>query len=200
LNIVKVLDHYNFQHERIKLNNGEIILVTEYSKNDIYVIGYEEYPQIEDAQEWIDQLSDDTVEEYFSKYNINIWDEVGPGFIVYHGTNKDNVNDILKNGIEARNMSRGISNRGTGNAVFTSQNPEIAYNAYDKVFLIDMGAIKEDSYTPMLSRETALEDSKNRDQLASLISFQKYIRNEYSSEGFDEETIIIHQFIVSGNP
>jgi len=203
--IEKIIDHYGFQRDRIMFNNGTNIVVVFIENNEkqrfsnfsaykTYVIENPPYATMKEAQEWIDDIPDMYLHEFAGNGNdeIDKWDQINLNQKVYHGTYKEKVDDILKNGLQAKNESRGISNRSMGSAVFTSSDPETAYNSYPYVFEINIGQMKADGYMPRISGETPLEDSELRSAIAHKIGFEEYMPDEYTSEGYDYETIAIY--------
>jgi len=203
--IIRILYHHGMNFDDIQLANGEKILVVEgkeiknkynfRAEKPLYVIDNFSYPQMIEAQEWIDNIDERNLDEMIGLKETDPWDDIPFGHVVYHGTYKEKVTDILKNGLEPRNDSRGLSNRSMGSSIFTSADYETASYAYDEVFEINMGQMKSDGYMPPISGEHPLEESQKRSSLAHKIGFDNYISNEYSSEGYSEDTIAIYGHI-----
>lgn len=201
--IDRILTHHRMNHEMVELGDGSEIMIAESSEKvpnrygygssvRVYVIDDTDMPDLKEAHEWIDTMPEHQVDAYLNWEDTDPWDGIPAGYVVYHGTYADRVDDILKHGLEARSESRGINNRGMGAAVFTSADPETPLLHYDKVIAIHMGKMKEDGYTPAISGETPLEESQKRASLAHMIGLKDYIAEEYSSEGYAEDTIAIY--------
>jgi hypothetical protein len=164
-----------------------------YGKNGASVIDFASQDII-DATEWINSISEMYLEEYVTALDANegFWSGVGPGYKLYHGTHEEHINDILNKGIEARDVTRGTSNRNTGSAVFMSPDPETARSYYDKVVEIDIGQMKADGYMPQAGGEEPLEEGELRNALASKIGLDDYYWEIDSSDGLDPGTVIFH--------
>ena len=143
----------------------------------MYVVDIEDGTMI-DPQEWIDNIGELHLDEYFKIPEENFWDGVGKGETVFHGTNEENSEIIEKEGLKARNVTRGLSNRGTGNAIFTSPTYEKASYYYDVVWEIDLGDMKQDGYMPPASGEEPLQESEHRAAIANLIGYDGYIKED----------------------
>lgn len=118
------------------------------------------------------------------------WSGVTEGFKVYHGTYEDRVADIQAHGLEARDETRGINNRGTGAAVFASLAIEAAEEYYPHVFAIDLGAMKAAEYMPRIGMETPIEEYQIRQSLAAGIGEDDY--HEDVEQGLAEDTVVIY--------
>lgn len=192
----KIAKYYGYNYDRIKLEDDSEIL-TIFKGKEFYIIEDEGFITLENAQEWIDNLTDWQVENYvipedYQLENDNIWKQISGDFFVYHGTYEDKVDNINKNGIKAKSESRGISNRDIGDAVFVSEDADVAFEHYPRVFQINIGKMKQDGYMPRISRETPLERSEIRQSLANKIGFYDYREEEYYSEGYDYGTMVIY--------
>ena len=148
---------------------------------------------ISEAHEWLsDQVIYGRVEDYITSkdFNKEFWDEIDNDFFVYHGTSEERLNNILKNGLQPRDETRGIANRSTGAGVFTSSEPETPQNYYDIVLEINIGLMKRDEYMPNVSMEEPLQEAIAEEALASLIGIKDYYAER--EQGLDEGTIIFY--------
>jgi len=141
---------------------------------DDYVIewdGVSGDAKIEEKNDWMYSIDPD---EYFPRkdtvFSNDFWS--GPCEL-YHETSEDHVDDILEHGIECRNETRGLSNRGVGCAVFTTSNYEGLRGSYgDFVFKIDTEAMKNDGYTPFVKQEPPVVKAENREAIAHHIGLE----------------------------
>ena len=88
------------------------------------------------------------------------------------------------------NKTRGISNRSTGAAVFTSDVPPIA--GYEVVLEIDIGQMKADGKQLSVSKEEPLEEEDAKEALAHKLGIENYYGESYSSDGLDHGTVIFY--------
>jgi len=119
-----------------------------------------------DARDALDQLTSDireNVEEYDSDIIQEIYD-ANPADLeeafpvldspyfgdpatfrgnVYHQTPKENIQGIIDEGIGARNLTRGINNRGTGASVFAAAEPDESGTYGDHTVEINVGALRD---------------------------------------------------------
>ena len=172
---------------QITLPNGETLYVTD----DDVITGVEDgYPSIESKENW---LADADVDKYYpnveQRWNDEFWESPSP---LYHATPKENVANILKHGLQARNQTRGLSNRAVGSAVFTtSESEETAQGSYgDTVFEIDMEAMAQLPDRPFVSQEPPILEAELREALARLMGFEDYY-DEPSSD-ISPYTVIIY--------
>jgi len=125
---------------------------------------------VQDAKQWIYDTDVDsifpTAEEDF---NRDFWERPAP---LYHATTRENAARILREGLARRNATRGIANRGTGPAVFTTLDREEAEDgAYgDVVFTIDTRAMKRAGFMPFVAEEEPIRKYSARQALASMLS------------------------------
>ena len=151
-----------------------------------------------EAYEWIsDQVIYGRVENYITlqDFNKEFWDDVSNDFHVYHGTNEDRVDDITREGLQARDETRGIANRSTGAGVFTSSEPDTPSNYYDIVLQIDVGQMKKDGYMPDVSMEEPIQEKIAIEALANMIGLDNY--EAELEDGYDYGTVIFYGNIPS---
>lgn len=108
--------------------------------------------------EWICGM----IESYNIGSNLKLLDFVDVKIyypdIVYHGTVEENVEGILKEGLRCSNVTRGISNRWVGSAIFTSSEIEGVSSYGDYIFEINLGKMKRDGLNFEVSKEPDIEE------------------------------------------
>jgi hypothetical protein len=152
------------------------------------------YPSIKKADDWMwDIINSSNIWQYVGEIDFSkeFWDEVGEGTNYYHGTTRENLDSILKEGLSPRNEARGISNRGVGVSVFLSEDYETAAygGGYDVVLEVNIGAMKQAGYMPQVSLEPDIEEHKYVGSLADKIGLNDFIYDVEGGMGFD--TIIL---------
>jgi hypothetical protein len=119
---------------------------------------------------------------------------------LYHCTSPENVPLIQQDGIKAKNETRGLTNRGTNAAIFTTMEWEEVSSLQSSygsaVFEINTKLMKADGFMPEVSKEPEWE----RAHKLSFV-FQKLGEPENrtyperfvdSSDGVSDYTVIIH--------
>lgn len=156
-------------------------------------------PFVYDAEQWIysstgqhivNRISD-KLEERFNKM---FWERPEA---LYHATPLANVNEIKTNGLKMQHKSRSLSNRQIRAAVFTSTEPEAIVHSYGPaLFAIDTNLMKQDGFTPEVSKEPSYAEQDAINHLAKMIhvwSDEKELVSQ--SDGTDSNTIIVHSNI-----
>jgi len=191
--LMNILNQMFDDYEEITFPNGERIIVANLNGHlQIIEIDDNNY-ELEDPEEWLNnKIFSGIVYQYLDErdFSKEFWDGVSEGFILYHGTYEDRVDDILKDGIGARDETRGISNRSTGSSVFTSSEYETASYSYDSVFKIDVGAMKRDEYMPGVSLEDPVSEAEQAEALANKIGLEDYYHEV--EIGIDPGTVIFY--------
>ena len=117
---------------------------------------------------------------------------------LYHASPCENYHSILENGLNARNATRGVSNRGVGSAVFTVLDDSALHDeSYgDCCFEIDTHAMKVDGFIPDVEQEP---DVGLYEQWSSLLSYlddgtlREYLDPPVEIEGgMFRETVIVY--------
>jgi len=194
--VENILNKYGFEWEKIQFPEDLIIKIT--IDNKIYIIPDASFDtDLEDPQEWIASRSDADLYRLMppDDFDITFWKDVTPGDKLYHTTDEEGAQGITQNGIQPRNRTRGMSNRSTGSAVFTSDNPDDITSYGDYVFEIDVGQMKTDGYTPSVSKETPMEEAATKEAIAHRLELYMDFRSEYESEGIYDSTIIFYDTI-----
>jgi len=191
--VCNILERAGWEWEKIEFPNASPIILAVAKDNHKYVIDDIDFPELKDAQGWVDSIGDLYLDNYVKIPEEDFWEGVGDGYELYHGTSEDNVESILRDGLEARSDTRGISNRSMQNAVFTC--PDLDYIQYyygGNIIVIDAGAMKRDGYMPEVSGEEPLEEAEHRNSIAAYIGLDDYFYESYESEGYHPDTIAVY--------
>jgi len=138
--------------ERVELGDGSEVWTLRDGK-DLWVIWEDGGWNIKEDWEFIDGADlEGMYPEEVERFNREFWESPST---LYHNTTEENADGIEEDGLEARDMSRGLTNRDTGAAVFTTSNPdEAVYGSYGPVtFEIDTDAMRRDGYKPFVAQE-----------------------------------------------
>lgn len=196
LSVKQILDHYDIPYKEISFPKNENrqmdpIISVNFENNTYIIEDYSsEYPQVREANDWIWRINDMYLPMYFYIEEKDFWSGVGNYFKVYHGTKKENIELIKRNGLLVKKDTRGLSNRHTPPAVFASLDPSGTESYGDVVIDIDLAAMKKDGYTPPIEQEEPVITSQLREALAHLIGLEDYSYYEEDS-GISSETIVI---------
>jgi len=190
LNAYGILDDI----EEIDFPNGSSVWVFDKGDQRLLIYLSFPYPKIENAKDWVENIGENAWQYVNERdFNQEFWESAGKGTILYHGTSEENAKNILREGLDMRDETRGISNRSVGAAVFTSYNPE-AIEAYgDIIIAIDIGEMKKDGYMPIVEPEGDVDFGQYQEALAHLIGIKDYYY-EYE-QGIDQETIVFNSTI-----
>jgi len=145
----------------------------------------------DDPQEFVNSCR---VEEFYpdaeDEFNKEFWSSPPE---LYHATDEDNLPAIMKEGLNTASKTRGMSNRGVGSALFTSENIEyLLEGSYgDAILNLDMEALKTaGGELPFVGREPDVQEGELRGALAHALDLQDY---SYDYEqGMDPQTIIVY--------
>ena len=193
-NVAKQLNNNGFNWKLIEFPNDNIIAI--YLDGETYIIDDFDFVGLEEANDWVNGIFDNDLYSYIPpEEEDDFWEGVGEGFTVYHATPNENLESIKVNGIEPRNQTRGITNRSTPSAVFTSTNPDEITSYGDTVFEINVSKMKEDGYMPRASLETPIEEENVRSQLAYKIGLENYENGQLDSDGISDSTLIFYDTI-----
>ena len=146
--------------------------------NKLYIIDISfPYPSFKDAEEWMwNIINGGNAWMYVDErdYSNEFWNEIGEGSTYYHGTYKDKLDSILREGLSPMNKTRGMSNRFVGAKVFLSDQYETAWNHYEVVLEIDLGSMKRDGYMPKAELEEDVEEGEVVNALAHKIGLNNF--------------------------
>ena len=99
---------------------------------------------------------------------------------------------IMRDGLNPMNETRGISNKSTGSAVFTSDNPEDT-DSYGVAIEINVGAMQADGYMPYVTQEEPVEEKNAKERMANMVGLEDF--NWEVEGGIYETTYIFHDAI-----
>ena len=191
IEVVNMLHSSGFNYEEVDFPNDKLISVN--VENETYVITDPDYPEAKNAREWIDGLWEHELYSYIPpQEEDDFWTSQDRPSVVYHATTQENVDSILTNGLNPMNKTRGISNRGTPSAIFTSENPDDIGSYGNYIFEINLDQMFNDGYTPSASKETPVEESQIKGQLAWKLGVENYEPQDYSTEGIYDSTIVFY--------
>ena len=143
---------------------------------------------VQDAIEWIHAADLDALFPNAAEaFNADFW--TSPP-LLYHNTDQSKLASIKRHGLRLMDESRGIANRGTGAAVFTTLNLEQACEHYygNLIVRIDTTAMKIAGYTPLVAEESPCREYEQYGALANLLD----VEVEFDLEsGIDHDTIIV---------
>ena len=153
--------------------------------------------KIVESLEWLSDLTEYEMEEMLDFKEYDFWDdEVYDGLFCYHATNNENLSDIMKNGLEPRNLTRGITNKNTPSGVFTSLNEDDIDSYGDVIISINVGDMKKDGYTPNVDREEGVSEKDMKQAISHKLGIE-YYDDDNSWDGISSETVIFFNHIPS---
>ena len=175
-------------------------LAIEYEEGKLYTVG-EAVVDVTDKgivttwQDANDFLNSYNTEQYLpfdpdEQFNKDFWDNPSE---LYHGTLQGHLDSIMKGGLNPRNETRGMSNRGTPSAVFTSTDWDEANHYYETVLSIDTAAMKAEllpTSLPFAGRESDIVEGEGKETLANALGYEDY---SYDFEqGMSPNTVILY--------
>lgn len=185
-----ILDHYKAEKiDQISTEGNSVYVL--HDQDIIVEWDSDTWASASDREEWVNEAN---VFEYLpeieDQFNKDFWEYPRA---LYHNTQTENVESILKNGLNMMDKSRGLTNRSVGSSVFTSMNnEEYALGEYgDAQFSIDMAAMKKDGYTPYVGLEPNIVEGDARGALANLVGLDDY-EVYYENDGTSPETVIVY--------
>jgi len=183
---IQILKKYNFSFKII-----EDIVVVNLDKP--YILD-SLWLNLKDPHEWIWSLYDSQLDKYvnYPEFNEEFWNNPFP---VYHATSEENWNLIQKTRIDQRDKTRGIENRSTGSAVFTSDNPDDIEPYGNVIIEINTKQMKQDGYMPTVSKEEPIEEAEKREAIAHMIGLEDFYAEV--EQGISPTTIIFFGHIPS---
>ena len=154
---------------------------------------YVSFTDSEDAEQWVHERdTTDEEGEYEEEFHNDFWSAPGP---LYHASDSDNAESILKNGIRADSQTRGMSNRNVGDSVYTTAEIEEAWEGSygDAVFEIDTAAMARDGYKPQVNLEPDEVTGTVKEALASTLGLTDYYYER--EQGMSPNTIVLDSSI-----
>ena len=173
---------------------GGAKLVLVHRGGEPFVMDSPAYPFFQSAIHYIYDLRDEQLVQFYPEadealVSDKFWQDVGAGFVVYHGTSRAYVQDILLHGLCKSNKTRGVSNRGIRSAVFTSTDLG-GTTVYGEVCLrIDVSAMKRDGFMPEVGYEWPLWYENFKEAMAHRLGIE-YFGSATISDGLSNNTII----------
>ena len=141
-----------------------------------------------DAGEWIYEVDTDEIfPEEEERFDRDFWERPG---LLFHNTNSARWSGIKREGLLPTNLTRGLSNRGTGPAVFTTTNIELAESGLygDMVVSINARKMKENGLTPLVAEEAPHRRYKLRRRLIHMLDLDL---EPDSPDDVDPETVVV---------
>lgn len=143
-----------------------------------------------------DYYLDDLAEQLGWKFdfNQNFWDFP---YTLYHCSKEENKEAIIKFGILPKSDTRGITNRSTGPAIFTSMSEEeiesLKGSYGSVVFVINTKLMKKDGYMPDVEKEPEWERAHKLSFVLQKIDKKDTYPEQYvdSSDGVSDYTVIV---------
>ena len=146
-----------------------------------------------DIEQFIWDISESTLEELYPKIysqHFNIPEEfVG---LVYHQTPSSNLDSIKLNGLNPTNKTRGITNKGTGAAVFTSIEIDDSETYGDLTIEIDLELARNINPEIETQLEEPILDIERRKALALDLGEDPDNYNISYSDGIYDTTLVIY--------
>jgi hypothetical protein len=153
------------------------------------------FGQTEMLSDWLEVHGERKAHEFelsLDDFNARFWEHPE---LLYHATDIENTEAIQQQGLQRRNKSRGISNRGVGSAVYTTTGDDEAavggMGSYgDTVFEINTPAMKRDGYRPAVSQEPAVAEYETRMRLARFLGAEGYQSSH--EDDMSPTTVVVH--------
>jgi hypothetical protein len=149
-----------------------------------------EEAQVHDVEDWLDNVDPEVYDPgYDQRFNDDFWSWPP---VLYHATETEHLADILAEGLLPMSQTRGISNRSTGPAVYTTMElEETAAGSYgDVVLALDMAAMKEAGLTPWVSQEPDVQRHEMLRSLAHLLQAEDF--EAHIEGGMSSWTVVVH--------
>jgi hypothetical protein len=153
---------------------------------------------VHDPEEWLLDWNNELVED-FTELLERKFNEEARAYppTLYHATDSDNVEDIMRDGLEARADTRGRTNTSVGEAVFTSDSLEEAELGHygDAIIAINTRQMLADGLRVFFAQEPPIVEHEARGAAASALGLDIEIPFE-SSDGISPGTVIL--FVEAG--
>lgn len=167
MDIIPVLDEFGADYEEVVFPKSKILVFETGTGTYVY-----EDESITEANEWVNDA--EPMEYYKTETDEEFWKHNLQGFVVYHATPEENIESIMANGLEEMDKTRGIENRSTGSAIFTSDNPH-DIDSYGSVIIeINVGAMQADGYMPHVAHEEPIQEKFGKERLANQIGLEEF--------------------------
>jgi hypothetical protein len=156
--------------------------------------GKDKYVSVSDPAEYVygggSKLVDDLSGKLADQFSKDFSESPGK---VYHATAEENVEGILKDGLEPRAQTRGMTNRSVGDAVYTTMNEDSARSGTygDAVFEIDCAAMKRDKVLPAAEQEPAAFEYEARGAVANALGMDDFEQDGSGDGADDPDTVVL---------
>ncbi len=137
--------------------------------DDIVVWNGEDiYTRVESFYDWIYDIDVyDFFPNYEQKWNDNFWRHPP---LLFHETENENLQSIMKDGLLPMDKTRGLSNRSVGSAIFTTMDLMASDGHYgDVIIQINTKMLSNDPNRPFVSQEPPIVESELRSAIAHKI-------------------------------
>lgn len=173
---------------KVTTNTGLTLTVVDFDGETYVIEGPDSDLEATTATDLIYEAPESTITAYVQlpDFSKDFWSSPPP---LYHGTSGEVWKDAQVEGLVPMNLSRGIDNRSTGAAVFTSMEMDVPASYGDVIIEIDTAAMKRDGVTPEVSLEGPIVEYDLRQAMASLLGI------EYEGQveaGIDPETVVVY--------
>ena len=188
------------KHPRVRVRAlDEVLEDTFLVKGHVVIVDGDDFKVLSPSQWVADEMESfrsDSIKdkvEYMLAERFNEDFQEGP-VTLWHATPSENLDSILKNGLRAESVTRVLTNRSVGAAIFTSDNEEAAlYGPYgDAVLEIDCKAMKRDGVSFYVEQEPAVIESEAASVLASAVGATDFDWHLFSDGADDPSTVILH--------
>lgn len=150
------------------------------------VVWDEEIGEPVEATTWVNRQDPDRwLGEW--DYAADFW-EHGPKEL-FHATDPENVEAILRDGLQARNETRGMANQSVGGGVFTSPNPSTLEHYGEGRIRIDVEKMRQDGVDIGVTGEPPMVEAQRRGALAWDLGIDSYDARDRHPD-LDPETAI----------
>jgi len=148
-----------------------------------------------EAEQWLNNLYN--IDNYVA-WEKDITENIES--VYYHGTPTENVESIMRDGLNPMNKTRGISNTGTGSAVFLTPRPEHGQSYGESIIEVNMSQWLSDLQAsgqdlPEMSLEEPIQECEQFNLLAYKIGLEDYEKWCDSSDGIQDDTLIVYDTI-----
>jgi hypothetical protein len=167
LDIIPILDEYSVEYEEVEFPKAKVLVFETAKGTYVHENGY-----ITEAHEWVNDA--EPLDYYEPEPDDHFWQGNLQGYVVYHATSSENAESIMREGLAETDDTRGIANRSTGSAVFTSESPDDISAYGDVVIAIDVGAMQADGYMPYVAKEEPIEEQQWKESLAHQLGLEDY--------------------------
>jgi len=197
-----ILDEMDIDYQPFSIGDSKIIYLEDYN----IIVSINVFPEVykgeDEIIQFVEELDQATLEEFFNydpKQESEIfWRNINSSKdVVWHNTSEENCELIQQTGyLKSSKETRGSLNRFTQSAIFVTTSPDEAQmGVYGDVILeIDLYSMKQDGYTPFVSKEEPCVEFMLKNKLINLINPHIPYDDTYiSMDGIDcENTLVIY--------